>query len=97
MVLQRGNHEEYSCFVCDGRGVVWNIIIFNSGSYRHMFSDFRMFKNLSTDVDMLVKCTNGSLAKVLGVGDEGILRNVLSVSQLKKDLIYEGQIMLRTY
>ena len=51
-----------------------------------------MFKNLSTVIDLWVKCANGSLAKVLGVGDVGILRKVLLVPQLKKDLISEGQL-----
>ena len=39
-----------------------------------------------------VKCANGSLTKVLGVGDVGILRKILLVPQLKKDLISEGQL-----
>ena len=85
-------NEEYSCFVCDVQGVVRNVIIFDSGCSRHMFSDYKMFKNLSMDVDLWVKCANGSLTKVLGVGDVGSLRNVLLVPQLKKDLISEGQL-----
>ena len=85
-------NEEYSCFVCDVQGVVRNIIIFDSGCSRHMFSNWRMFKNISTDVDLWVKCANGSMTKVLGVGDVGILRRVLLVPQLKKELISEGQL-----
>ena len=45
--------------------MVRNIIVFDS----------EMFKNLSTDVDLWAKCANGSLTKVLGVGDVGILKN----------------------
>ena len=67
-------NEEYSYFVCDVQGVVRNIIIFDSGCSRLMFSNWRMLKNLSTDVDLWVKCANGSMAKVLGVGDIGNLR-----------------------
>ena len=63
--------------MCDVQGVVRNIIIFDSGCSRHMFSDWRMFKNLNTDVDLWVKCANGLITKVLGVGDVGILRKVL--------------------
>ena len=85
-------NEEYSCFVCDVQGVALNKIVFDSGCSRHMFADWRLFKNLSTDVDLWVKCANGSLTKVLGVGDVGILRRVLLVPQLKKDLISEGQL-----
>lgn len=50
-----------------------------------------MFKILSTDVDLLVKCVDGSLIKVLGVGEVSILQRVLFVLQLKKDLISESQ------
>ena len=57
-----------------------------------MFADWTMFKNLNMDVDLWVNCANGSLTKVLGVGDVGILRKVLLVPQLKKDLISEGQL-----
>ena len=68
------------------------VIIFDSGCSRHILSYWRMFKNLSTDVDRWFKCANGSLIKVLGVGDVGILRKVSLVPQLKMDLKYEGQL-----
>ena len=55
-------------------------------------ADWRLLKNLSTDVDLWVKCANGSLTKVLGIGDVGVLRRVLLVPQLKKDIISEGQL-----
>ena len=85
-------NEEYSCFVCDVQGMARYTIIFDSGGSRHMFAGWRLFKNLSTDVDLWVKCANGSLTKVLGVGDVGILRRDLLVPQLKNDLISEGQL-----
>ena len=65
-------------------GVVRNVIIFDRGCTRHMFSDWRMFKNLSTDVNLRVKCANGSLTEVLSVGDVGILPKVLLVPQMRK-------------
>ena len=37
-------NEEYSCFVCDVRGGVQNIIIFDSECSRHMFSDGHMLR-----------------------------------------------------
>ena len=55
-----------------------------------------MFKNLSADVDLWVKFANGSMTKVLGVGDVGILRRILLVPQLKKDLISAGQLARET-
>ena len=65
--------------MCDVQGLELNTIIFDSSCSRHMFSDW-------------VKCVNGSLTKVLGVGDVGILQKVLLVPQLKKGLISEGQL-----
>ena len=56
-------NEEYLCFVGDVQGVERNITIFDSGCSRHMFSDWRVFKNLSTDVDLWVKCANVSLTR----------------------------------
>ena len=76
----------------DVQGVVRNTNILDSGCSMHMFADWRMFKNFSTDVDLWIKCANGSLTKILGVRDVSILRRVLFVPQLKKDLISEGQI-----
>ena len=67
-------------------------IIFDSGCSRHMFSCWRMLKYLTTDVDLWVKCANGSLTKVLGVGDVSILRKSLLAPQLGKDLISEGHL-----
>ena len=52
-----------------------------------------MCKNLRTDVDLWVKCANGSLIKVLGMGDVGFLINFLLAPQHRKDLISEGQLM----
>ena len=83
-------NEEYSCFVCDVQGVVTKTIIFDSGCSRHMFADRCLFKNLCTGVDLWFKCANGSLTKVLGVGDVGILWRVLLVPHLKRTSSLKG-------
>ena len=72
-------NEEYLCLVCDVQGVVWNIIKSTAavpGPCSLIGACLRTSAPMS----------NGSLTKVPGVGEVGILRKVLLVPQLKKDL-----------
>ena len=61
------------------------------GCNAHKFSDWRGFRNFRTKTGVQVRCANGQLVEAYGVGDAGILSNVLLIPQHKTTLISEGK------
>ena len=57
-----------------------------------MFSDWTVFRNWCTKTGIRVKGAYRQLVDAFGVGDVGLITNVLLIQQLKTDLISVGKL-----
>ena len=66
------------------------IILSDGGSSKSLFSNRRLFTNYTEVRNSFVKMADGTMCKVLGMGDVGKLRDVLHVEGLVFDLVSES-------
>ena len=66
------------------------IILSDGGSSKSLFSNKRLFTNYTEVRNSFVKMADGTMCKVLGMGDVGKLRDVLHVEGLVFDLVSES-------
>ena len=66
------------------------LIISDGGASKSMFADRSLFTNYRETTNSFVKMADGTMCRVLGIGDVGKLKDVLHVENLVFDLVSES-------